>query len=145
MRNATICLLLILCSMAAFGQNQPQWKVVNAVALTNQTAPIAQKTLFTPTAPGLYRLDAYLSATNLPGQQNDPSWSFLLIYVDLMTGQGEGAGMIVQANGVSTSYIGSYVFSIQPGTPVSYLVSASDPPPANSEYSLAFTIEQLER
>jgi hypothetical protein len=41
MRKATIGLLVLLfSSLAAFGQSEPQWKVVHYVALTDQTAPI---------------------------------------------------------------------------------------------------------
>jgi len=69
MHKATICLLLLLGSLAAFGQSQPQRTVVQSIILPDQTAPIAQTTLFTPTSAGLYRLNAYISATGLSSEE----------------------------------------------------------------------------
>jgi hypothetical protein len=37
-----------------------------------------------------------------------------------------------------------YVLNPRAGSEVSYAVSPSDPPPVDSEYSVAFTVEQLQ-
>ena len=67
MRKATICLAMLLCSLAANGQQQPQWKVVQSIVLLKQTAPIPVTTLFTPTAPGMFRVSAEITPTNSSG------------------------------------------------------------------------------
>ena len=36
MREATIYFLMLLCSVLAFGQEEPQWKVVKHVIFTQQ-------------------------------------------------------------------------------------------------------------
>jgi hypothetical protein len=41
MRKITICLLVLLSSLAAFGQRVPQWTVVHSVILKNQMSPIS--------------------------------------------------------------------------------------------------------
>ncbi|HTA24735.1 MAG TPA: hypothetical protein VK763_14480 [Terriglobales bacterium] len=68
MRKATICSLVVLCSLAALGQNQPQWKVVQYVSMVNQSNNIPTTTIFVPTAPGLYRMSAYLSVVGSSDQ-----------------------------------------------------------------------------
>src|ERR1035438_8751461 len=60
MSNATICFLLMLCSVVAFGQ-QPQWTVVQQVVLFHQNQAIPKTTLLTPNGQGIYRLNLYLS------------------------------------------------------------------------------------
>ena len=92
MRKATIGLLLLLCSLAAFGQTQPQWRVVQHVILTHQSAPIPQSPLFTPTKPGLYRLSAYISAEsryanwNLRVSWTDAAGNLTNTYITAETG-----------------------------------------------------------
>jgi hypothetical protein len=144
MRKATMCLLVALCSLVAFGQNQPQWKVVQSVILTQQTAAISQTTIFTPERSGLYRLNAYISGKAMNNIQFNPSLNFYFMCSDRFQQGDCGAFMGLNVHGPHTQYIGSYVFSPRPGTPVSYLTSVGNPPPMNLQYDLAFTIEQLQ-
>jgi hypothetical protein len=142
MGKATMCLLVALCSLAAFGQNQPQWKVVQSVILTHQTAVIPQTTIFTPNRPGLYRLSGYMTASAKQAPKGD-GFYFTFACSDLSDGFC-GASMhseyLVDQPALVNPQI-SYLFSPHPGTPVSYLVTA---PPPTVEYTLAFTIEQLQ-
>src|SRR5215813_13852695 len=68
MRSMTICLLVTLCSMIAVGQDEPQWKVIKHVTLTQQSDPIPSTVLVTPTEPGVYRLSMYLSTGSRTAQ-----------------------------------------------------------------------------
>ena len=61
MRKATICFLLVLCSVIAFGQEEPQWKVIKHLVLLNQNQFVRSENLLTPTEPALYRLSFYFS------------------------------------------------------------------------------------
>lgn len=61
LRNATTCFLLLLCSAMAFGQDQPQWKVVASVVLFNQRQALPPTTILTPIGEGIYRLTLYFS------------------------------------------------------------------------------------
>lgn len=142
MRKTTMCLLLMLCACAAFGQNMPQWKVIQYVALTHQTQPIPQTTLFTPTTNGFYRVTAYLSASG-PKQTGNTAWFFNLQCTDIVPFNGCGTGMIVEVNGALNANV-FYAFSPHPGAPVSYSTGESNPPPVDTEYNLVFTIEQLQ-
>jgi hypothetical protein len=141
MRKATMCLLLLLFCAAAFGQNQPQWKVVQSVILTHQSAAIPQTTIFTPEKAGVYRMTAFMSVTAKQRQSNT-SWSF-----GFACGQGVGQScssyMSVQ-DGQQAAAIPSYAFSPEVGISVTYNVQASDPPPVDTEYNLVVTIEQLQ-
>jgi hypothetical protein len=49
-------------------------QVVQRVALIGQTGAIPTTTLFTPSQKGLYRISAYMTATNLEGGQGSYSW-----------------------------------------------------------------------
>ena len=45
MQRATICLLVLFCSLTAFAQTKPQWTIVKTVAKTNQTASVPDDTV----------------------------------------------------------------------------------------------------
>jgi hypothetical protein len=78
MRKATISMLLLMCSVVAFGQSEPQWRVVKHGFLTNQTVGIQTTTLFTPTKTDLYRMSIYISASGA-----DTNWQMALDWTDL--------------------------------------------------------------
>src|SRR5579872_3483622 len=139
MRHAMLCLLLMLCSVFTFSQEQPQWKVVQSVVLRGQTAPIPQTTLFTPQEPGLYRFSGYVSGT----AHNRAGLAFGLTCTDETGFQGCGVSM---GAGYLQPWesIGAYVFSPRPGTPVYYFTEFDNPPPQSPKYTLVFTIEQLQ-
>jgi hypothetical protein len=149
MRKPTICLFLILCSLAAFGQKQPQWKVVKHLIRTNQLSQIPETAIFTPTKPGLYRLSAYLSVA-------DALYVVRNLQFNWTDAAGEPANVSINATNskcsatyCSFSNINSYVFIPQAGIPVSYLVYSEGNlaipflPPGS--YNIAFTIEQLQK
>jgi hypothetical protein len=129
MRRTTTCLLLLLCSLAAFGQSKAQWTVIRHMALTGQSAPIPKTTIFVPAEPGFYRLSAYISESSNKG------WFLRFNWIDL---SGADQTLDVNPTGESVAQIGSYVFVPVTGVPVSYLVEGSA-----SEYNIAFTIEKL--
>jgi len=80
MHKLTIWLFLFACSLSAFGQHQPQWKVVRSVILTNQTTPIQQTTLFMPNRAGIYKLSAYMSGG---GGTAGADWDLSIAWTDL--------------------------------------------------------------
>ncbi len=134
MRKATICLLVVLCLWGATSwRGQPQWRVVQYVALTAQTAPISQTTIFTPTERGVYRLTAYLSAGG-----NQANWEWLFNWNDLDGGSFQTG--LDSSDGPSE--LGAMVFAPQPGIPVTYATTAK--PQLHGGYDLLFTIEQLQ-
>lgn len=145
MRKATMSLLVVLALWGATSwhppQQLPQWRVVQSVILTHQTAPIPPTTIFTPEKAGVYRTTAYMSATAKQRQSNT-SWSFAFECV-AGVGQSCSSYMTVQ-DGQQVATIPSYAFSPQVGLPVAYYVQASDPPPIESTYKLVLTIEQLQ-
>jgi hypothetical protein len=141
MFKATICMLLLLCSLAAFSQTQPQWRVVKHVILTYQTTQVQQTTIFTPTKPGLYRLSAYISA-----EGQFANWNLRLSWTDA-AGKPTNT-YITAATGpctVGQNYTVaemSHLLVPQGRTPVIYEVDAAPDPPAG-DYNIIITIEQL--
>jgi hypothetical protein len=133
MRKASICLLVLLfSSLASFGQNEPQWKVVQRVVLIDQTNTISQTTLFTPTKPGVYRLTGYISATG-----NGAEWHLYLDWTDFA-----GSTQDIQMTatyGENIDEIGAYPFVPKVGVPFTYAVEG-----ITGAYNIAFTIEQLQ-
>src|SRR5579864_9130694 len=68
MYKIALGLLVMLWSGVALGQQTlpqqralPQWTVIRHVVLYQQSAPISQTTLLTPTQPGIYRFTVYFS------------------------------------------------------------------------------------
>jgi hypothetical protein len=141
MGKVMVGVLVVLCSLAALGQKQPQWTVVQSVILTHQSAAIPQTTIFTPGKAGVYRITAFMSVTAKQRQSNT-SWNFGFACVQGV-GQSCSSYMIVQ-DGQQAATIPSYAFSPEVGIPVTYNVEASDPPPVGTEYNLVLTIEQLQ-
>ena len=136
MRKIAISLLVVLSLWGATSwQQQPQWSVVHQLALTHQVNPISQTTIFTPTKAGLYRLNAYISGANSPDQ-----WVLQFGWTDL------SSAPVIQEINPQPSGVGwnqlALVFSVQPGTPVTFSVSGQ--PGQNAFYNLAFTVERLE-
>jgi|GEM_PF-6752039 len=129
MRKTTmLCLFGLLCSLAAFGQGEPQWKVVHSLILTRQTAPVPETNVFTATEAGVYRISAYWSETGHGVNQQ-----FTLSWTDV-TGASQDFGL----SGVGVSRVTPFVFIPKVGTPVTYVGSGSV-----GVYNVAFTIEQL--
>jgi len=133
MRRVTLFALIVLCvSGATSWQGQPQWRVVQHLVLTGQTAPIPQTEVFTPSKKGLYRLSAYLSAGGTP-QSN---WEVFFTWNDIDGHQ--------FTNGIASSTGPSdlgMVFAPEPQVPFTYSVT---PIQASGGYDLAFTIEEFQ-
>jgi hypothetical protein len=132
MRKTTICLLLLLlCSLAAFGQAEPQWKVVQHGALIHQTTGNGM-TLFNPSTTGIYRMSAYISAS-----EANTNWRVRLGWVDF----GGLPQAYVQPFAPGAPQIGSFMFVPKAGTPVTYIVEGND---LSATYNIAFTVEKLQ-
>ena len=138
MRKATLCLVVLLCSLAAYGQKQPQWRVVKSVSLFDQSEPIPNTILFTPSTFGVYRLSGYMAGTNL---QSGTALEFFMSWTDA-SGSPESSSMVVQ-NQIPSETINPTVFTVHPGTPVVYDVEAA-PPPVGYTYILVLTVEKLQ-
>jgi hypothetical protein len=139
-RKTTICLLVLLCSVAALGQKQPQWKVVQSLALTNETAPIPQTTLFRPNRSGVFRLSVYMS-----GEGGTPGgdWDLSLGWTDLTGASSDFGELQVFTGGANWTQHSPSMLSMQPNTPLLYEVDAVGNT-SGSDYNLVITIEQLE-
>lgn len=138
MRKTTVYLLVLLCSLAAYGQKQPQWRVVKSVSLLDQTEPISDTILFTPPTIGVYRLSGYMAGTNL---QSGTALEFYISWTDVSGTPGSSS--IVVQNQIPSGTINPTVFAVRPGTPVVYHVQAT-PPPVGYTYILVFTVEKLQ-
>jgi hypothetical protein len=138
MSKTTVCLLVLLCSLAAHGQKQPQWRVVKSVSLLDQTEPISDTTWFTPPTFGVYRLSGYMAGTNL---QSGTALEFIISWTDVSGTT--GGSSIVLSNQLPSGTINPTVFSVRSGTPVVYHVQAT-PPPVGYTYILVLTVEKLQ-
>ena len=135
MRKATLVLVIVIALWAATSwQTQPQWQVIQTVTLTRQTQPIPQTTIFTPTKRGLYRLSEYLTAG---GRNINATWQLIFSWNDI-----DGSGFSYGIGSYDSPAEFVYIFSPQPNTPVSYMVTQQ--PGYSGGYDLAITIEQLQ-
>jgi hypothetical protein len=139
MRSATICFLLLLCSVLAFGQ-QPQWAVVANVVLFSQVQAIPQTTIFTPTEPGIYRLTLYFSGGGGREGYREEVFEADLNGVDI---SGEAISYSPQVR-CGTPIINSVspIVSLKPQQPLTYDVTAFVYNAA-CQYNLAITVERL--
>jgi hypothetical protein len=144
MRKATIYFLLVLCSATAFGQQQPQWKVVASVVLFNsdQTIPYGT-TLYTPTEPGIYRVSVYLSTTGSSNRQSRDSYVLEVLGYDI-----SGFQTIDVETGVVCSTPTFYsmpplVLSLKPDVPLAYNLYAYLQSASYCYYNLIISVEQL--
>lgn len=142
MRRVTICLLvllpLLLCSLTALGQSQPQWKVVQSVSMAKQANNIPQTNLFVPATPGLYRMSTYLSVVGSADQ-----WELVLTWTDV-TGLRSSSELKVTANGRAVGQQGALIFVPKAGVPVAYSVTEEGENPPPSIYNFGVVIEQLQ-
>jgi hypothetical protein len=139
MRKAILCLLMLVSSLAAHGQQkQPKWTVVYSAVLWDQTTTIPQTTLFTPQKDAVYRLSGYMS-----GAVERGAVFFTFNWTDPTGTAGSNVLSVPNGTQVNGFQGDSDVFAVQAGTPVVY--SVGDLPPAPEyRYNLAFTVELLE-
>jgi hypothetical protein len=133
MRKAIVLLGLLLFASAAVAQTQPQWKVIQSVTLTKQTAEIPVTTLFTPTAEGFYRVSAYISA----GGPTGGNWTLYFQWTDIMGGVPLYGAQVYFDDG-SNFDSAMFTFVEKPGTPFTYYTNGTA-----GSYNIAFTVEQL--
>jgi hypothetical protein len=135
MRKMTLALLAVVCVWAATSwQSQPRWRTVQSIVLTHQTQPIPQTTIFTPTERGLYRLNTYMTAG---GRNIQASWQMNFDWNDI-----DGSPFSYGISSYDSPSELVYIFSPQPNTPVSYMVTQV--PGYSGGYDLVITIEQLQ-
>lgn len=142
MRKVTVCFLLMLSSVWAFGQQQPQWKVVASVVMFNQShADGKHITLLIPTEPSVYRLNVYNSGG--AGTNNNDHWGFVTVLsgVDI-TGQRLSFAQDIICGQPNVSWMPQAVVSLKPDEPLTYYVEGGSPIPS-CIYNLAITVEQL--
>jgi hypothetical protein len=116
---------------------------------TNQTAPISNSTIFTPSQTGLYRFSAYFVETlGVPDSQD--SWNLELFWTDdagqqntvmtlfaiLATGQSYG-------NFGGANPLNSFVFEAVAGQPFTFDVRGGSAGEGGT-YALYYTVEQLQ-
>ncbi len=137
MRKTTICFLLVLCSVLAFGQDEPQWKVVKHITLMQQNQPVSQA-LFTPTETAVYRVTFYFAAG---GGNSSASWVGNLRGTDA-TGAFLGGGDIISCAHPNLFSI-SVMAVLKPDVPLTYEVDQFIASTSTCQYNLAITLEQL--
>jgi hypothetical protein len=114
---------------------------VKQVSLSAQTAAIQPMVLFTPSDVGFYRYTAYISSSAPP---QNAAWELLFKWTDLSGLQGANVLVPNLNSGSNFQQLPPYPFSPQPGTPVTFEVDGTNPPPQNSTFTFVFTIERLE-
>lgn len=139
MREATICFVMMLCSVVAFGQQQPQWKVVQSVALFNQTNPIPPTTLLTPTEPGAYRVSLYFSGVPKTAAYSNP-------VVQILGSDITGASipnwlLQLSCNVPNWLSIPATTISLKPQVPLIYELDTGNS--SSCLYNLIISVEQL--
>jgi hypothetical protein len=138
MRTAMICFVVMLCTVVAFGQGQPQWTVIQHVNLSQQSQPIPLTTLLTPTEPGIYRLTVYFSGGTGTGVGY---WTEFLTGTDI-TGAPLGANLNVLCREINWQWTPPMTISLKPQVPLTYSVVSPNGAPT-CRYNLAITVEQL--
>lgn len=147
MRKATLCFLLMLCSVIAFGQ-QPQWTTVASVALFSQNQNVPKTTIFTPTEPSVYRLNVYFSggthgaATNGAFEVSVSGFDITGLPLSDYNGWGELGTLNVHCNALHWGFLPPITVSLEPNVPLVYQV-LSQISSLNCDYNLAITVEQL--
>jgi hypothetical protein len=141
MRRATLCLLLILCSVIVFAQ-QPQWRTVASVALFNQTQAIPSTTLLTPSEPGIYRLNIYFSGGG--GTAKFGTFTERLAATDITGYKLGDSGNFTVFCGMNRAWqwLPPVTISLKPNTPLNYEVDSYAVSP-DCVYNVAITVEQL--
>jgi hypothetical protein len=141
MRKVTVCFLLLLCSVLAVGQQQPQWTTVASVVLFNQEQSIPYNTpIFTPTETGIYRLNLYFSGGGtIPG----PDRFYLYMQGYDITG-----GQVYVQNYLSCQSLSLYsmpptMVSLKPNIPLVVGLFDQRRRPSPCQYNLVITVEQL--
>ena len=149
-----LCLLIVLLGLVAIGN--AQGTIIKKGKLKNQTAPIPETVIVTPSTDGLFRLSVYATVTTA-NIASESFWSVNLFWTD-DAGPQVGPGVLFTYQGVSElgSFIPEYspygtgagggfdtVFEAKAGTPISYSVTQQGLPD-NSAYSLYYTLERLE-
>jgi hypothetical protein len=148
MRKATICFLLLLCSVIAFGQ-QPQWTTVASVVLFSQNQNVPKTTIFTPTEPGVYRLNVYFSggthgaATNGAFEASVSGFDITGRPLSDDNGWGGLGTLNVHCGGfLQWGFLPQLTVSLEPNVPLVYQV-LSQSASLDCVYNLAITVEQL--
>lgn len=142
-RAAVVLVAVMMCAGYSFGQSNgvPQWKVVKEGHISGGTGAINPTVLFTPAKDGFYRVSLY-ALTSGPFQ-NSVFFNFVVSWTNRADGLGLAeldeclGGLCFQDQNVIQ------VFAPKVGTPVSFAVITSDPPPQDSTYDTVFTVEEL--
>jgi hypothetical protein len=139
MYKAALGLLVTFCSAIAFGQTAaPQWRVIRHVVLYQQTEPIPQTTLLTPTESGIYRVTVYLSGG---GGTGTGRWLESLSGSDITGLPFSPGNLNVLCGELLVQGTPPVVVSLKPQVPLTYQVEGSGAP--TCQYNLAITLEQL--
>ena len=137
--SLTFCLMLVVVAVSFLPATVSAPKVPIIVAqltLTNQTGPIPQTTIFTPTQSGVYRVSAYIASTS-PGQ--DDAFSATLVYTDDVAL--EYAALNNGSSGYYATSSGFTTFRAIANNPVSFYTQGSTP--QGTTYCVYITIERL--
>ena len=135
MRKLIFVSLLLLTSLA-FGQT---WQPVASVVLLQQTQPIPLTTLYTPTGPGIYRVEYYFSAGGGAAAGGGFSSAVTVSDISGKTNASGFPGHCAGGNFFSTSY----GVSLLENQPMTYEVDQQGSVSTGCVYNLSITVEQF--
>ena len=137
----TLCLLLVAVTVSFLpaATSAPKVPIIVAqLALTNQTGPIPQTTIFTPTQSGVYRISTYFES-NSPG--TGESYTLTLVYADDVDSLDNAVLVYPSSNNYYGNPTGFSSFRALANNPVSIYTQGTAP--QGYVYSLYITIERL--
>jgi hypothetical protein len=154
MYKALCVAVLLLGTIALTGRNStaapvgPAYPLIAAKGkLLNQTGPLAQTTIFTPSASGMYRLSVAGSITTA-ATTTAGMYGYNLYWTDVSGVQNQ-VSVIAAYDGALGCWCTYYpypttlTFAAQAGTPVSHSIVQMEQTD-NSVYAIYYTIERLE-
>lgn len=138
--SLTFCLMLVAATVSFLpaATSAPKVPIIVAqLALTNQTGPIPQTTIFTPTQSGVYRISTYFES-NSPGTAEP--YTLTLVYADDVDPL-DNAVLVYPSNNYYGNPTGFSSFRALANNPVSIYTQGTAP--QGYVYSLYITIEKL--
>jgi hypothetical protein len=141
----TLFVTALLAGTLSLSASNASAAIVAKGKLLNQTAPIT-KTIYTPTATGLYRLSVYATVT-VANPSSQSTWNDRVQWTD------DSGVLSTQGLGQSGNALGPFFWfvaccwsiplEVKAGTPITFSVTQSGPAD-NSAYSVYYTLERLE-
>ena len=144
MKNFVFAVFLLALTTVGFAQDARRSAdgtcvvfpcVVATLSVTNQTVPVSETALFTPTTSGLFRVTFYMESSPVRGSD----WGLQFKYTDDLKTRSEPVWQATPGNLASFNY----VFRVVAGQPITYAVTQVKIG-EGAYYDLFITVEQLQ-